>query len=167
DTHWKDHLAQMDALRQGIGLRGYGGKNPKQEYKREAFMLFESLLNNIQAEVIKFLSLVRIRKEQEVDAIERQRAEEAARIVQQQLHSSAQPIDTPQAEALKRVLAQVQAKALAQAQAKQQEQAAQGAQGEVGRPQASTPAASTKVGRNDPCPCGSGQKYKQCHGKLD
>src|SRR5690606_5741679 len=81
DTHWKEHLSQMEALRQGIGLRGYGGKNPKQEYKREAFNLFESLLASIQMEVIKFLSLVRIRKEEEVDAIERQRAEEAARMV--------------------------------------------------------------------------------------
>jgi preprotein translocase subunit SecA len=154
DSLWKDHLGQMESLRQGIGLRGYGGKNPKQEYKREAFMLFEELLNNIQGEVIKFLSLVRIRKEQEVDSIERQRAEEAARVVQQQLHST-QPVDTPQAEALKRVLAQVQAKAQAQARL-QDPSAPDGAAG--GMP---------KVGRNDPCPCGSGQKYKQCHGKLD
>jgi preprotein translocase, SecA subunit len=159
DSLWKDHLGQMEALRQGIGLRGYGGKNPKQEYKREAFMLFESLLNNIQSEVVKFLSLVRIRKEQDADAIERQRAEEAARIVQQQLHA-AQPVDTPQAEALKRVLAQVQAKALAQAQAKMQ------ASGGAQQPQQNAPT-MPKVGRNDPCPCGSGQKYKQCHGKLD
>ncbi|MDR0780707.1 MAG: preprotein translocase subunit SecA [Pseudomonadales bacterium] len=154
DSLWKEHLGQMESLRQGIGLRGYGGKNPKQEYKREAFMLFESLLNNLQSEVVKFLSLVRIRREQEVDAIERQRAEEAARIVQQQLHA-AQPVDTPQAEALKRVLAQVQAKAQAQGQARL-DQSAPGA-----------PAGMQKVGRNDPCPCGSGQKYKQCHGKLD
>jgi len=159
DSLWKDHLGQMEALRQGIGLRGYGGKNPKQEYKREAFMLFESLLNNIQSEVVKFLSLVRIRKEQDADAIERQRAEEAARIVQQQLHA-AQPVDTPQAEALKRVLAQVQAKALAQAQAKMH------ASGGAQQPQQNAPT-MPKVGRNDPCPCGSGQKYKQCHGKLD
>ena len=79
DTHWKEHLAQMEALRQGIGLRGYGGKNPKQEYKRESFNLFESLLNNIQMEVIKFLSLVRIRKEEEVDSIEKQRVAGAVR----------------------------------------------------------------------------------------
>jgi len=82
DTYWKEHLSQMESLRQGIGLRGYGGKNPKQEYKREAFTLFEELLRNIQFEVIKFLSLVKIRQEEEPDAIERQRQEEAARMVQ-------------------------------------------------------------------------------------
>ncbi|MDR2212795.1 MAG: preprotein translocase subunit SecA, partial [Pseudomonadales bacterium] len=152
DSLWKEHLGQMESLRQGIGLRGYGGKNPKQEYKREAFMLFESLLNNIQVEVIKFLSMVRIRREQDVDAIERQRAAEAARMVQQQVHA-AQPVDTPQAEALKRALA---AQALAAAQAQQT----------IPQPQNPAPAqapntAAPKVGRNDPCPCGSGQKYKQ------
>src|SRR5690606_38425736 len=139
DTHWKEHLAQMDALRQGIGLRGYGGKNPKQEYKREAFALFESLLNNIQMEVIKFLSLVRIRREEEVDAIERQRAEEAARMVQQSVHPSGSAL-------------------------------ASGGDGAQNAPPqaARTPQtrALPKVGRNEPCPCGSGLKYKQCHGKL-
>ncbi|HWK52851.1 MAG TPA: preprotein translocase subunit SecA [Hyphomicrobiales bacterium] len=135
DSYWKDHLASMDALRQGIGLRGYGGKNPKQEYKVEAFALFEEFLHSIQHEVIKFLSLVRIRREQEVDAIERQRAEEAARVVQQQVH--AQPVNTPQAEAVQQ------------------------------RPQVPVSRNAPKVGRNDPCPCGSGQKYKQCHGKLE
>jgi preprotein translocase subunit SecA len=140
DTFWKEHLAQMEALRQGIGLRGYGGKNPKQEYKREAFNLFEELLSNIQGEVIKFLSLVRIRKEEEVDAIERQRAEEEARVRQQSLHAegrsaSAMPGAAEQADA---ALAQIPQTRIA-----------------------------PKVGRNDPCPCGSGQKYKQCHGKLD
>jgi preprotein translocase subunit SecA len=140
DTFWKEHLAQMEALRQGIGLRGYGGKNPKQEYKREAFNLFEELLSNIQAEVIKFLSLVRIRKEQEVDAIEKQRAEEEARVRQQSLHAAG-------------------ATASAMPGAEQQSEPA-AAREPVTR-------GAPKVGRNDPCPCGSGQKYKQCHGKLD
>ncbi|MGA0806632.1 MAG: SEC-C metal-binding domain-containing protein, partial [Pseudohongiellaceae bacterium] len=140
DTFWKEHLAQMEALRQGIGLRGYGGKNPKQEYKREAFNLFEELLSNIQAEVIKFLSLVRIRKEQEVDAIEKQRAEEEARVRQQSLHAAGATASAmPGAE-------------------RQSEPAAAREPVTRGAP---------KVGRNDPCPCGSGQKYKQCHGKLD
>lgn len=138
DNFWKEHLAQMESLRQGIGLRGYGGKNPKQEYKRESFNLFEELLNNIQMEVVKFLSMVRIRKEQEVDAIEKQRAAEASRTVQQSVHPAS----------------------------------AQG--GAAGAPAGAPDAApktpvtrdGPKVGRNDPCPCGSGQKYKQCHGKL-
>jgi len=138
DTYWKEHLAQMESLRQGIGLRGYGGKNPKQEYKREAFNLFEQLLNNIQTEVVKFLSMVRIRKEQEVDAIEKQRAEEAARTVQQSLHPAGTPVTAPAAESAPAAAAQ------------------QVPQTRLG----------PKVGRNDPCPCGSGQKYKQCHGKL-
>jgi preprotein translocase subunit SecA len=140
DTFWKEHLAQMESLRQGIGLRGYGGKNPKQEYKREAYNLFEELLNNIQAEVIKFLSLVRIRKEQEVDAIEKQRVEEEARVRQQSVHAAGATAS-----------------------------AMPGAEQQAAAPAAKEPVTRTapKVGRNDPCPCGSGQKYKQCHGKLD
>jgi preprotein translocase subunit SecA len=140
DTFWKEHLAQMESLRQGIGLRGYGGKNPKQEYKREAYNLFEELLNNIQGEVIKFLSLVRIRKEQEVDAIEKQRAEEEARVRQQSVHAAG---------------------ATASAMPGNEEQAVAATTREP------VTRAAPKVGRNDPCPCGSGQKYKQCHGKLD
>jgi preprotein translocase subunit SecA len=140
DTFWKEHLAQMESLRQGIGLRGYGGKNPKQEYKREAFNLFEELLSNIQGEVIKFLSLVRIRKEQDVDAIEKQRVEEEARVRQQSVHpAGATASAMPGAE--------------------------QAASDDAAR--APVTRTAPKVGRNDPCPCGSGQKYKQCHGKLD
>jgi len=137
DTFWKEHLAQMDSLRQGIGLRGYGGKNPKQEYKREAFMLFEQLLQNIQLEVIKFLSLVKIRQEEAPDAIERQRQAEAARVVQQQVH----PVPVT----------------------------GEGAPNPLVRkaPQQQPVTRPMKVGRNDPCPCGSGEKFKQCHGKLE
>jgi preprotein translocase subunit SecA len=134
DTFWKEHLAQMDSLRQGIGLRGYAGKNPKQEYKREAYELFEHLLKNIQVEVIKFLSMVRIRKEEEVDAIEKQRQQEAAKVVSKSIHETpgADPEAVPAPE-----------------------------------PKAPVMRTAPKVGRNDPCPCGSGQKYKACHGKLE
>ncbi|MES2625594.1 MAG: preprotein translocase subunit SecA [Pseudomonadota bacterium] len=137
DTFWKEHLGQMESLRQGIGLRGYGGKNPKQEYKREAFTLFEELLRNIQFEVIKFLSLVRIRQEEAVDSIEQQRVAEAAKTLQKPVHQS-----EPAAEPTTAV--------------------------PVAPPQ-NTPFTrpGQKVGRNDPCPCGSGEKYKQCHGKLE
>jgi preprotein translocase subunit SecA len=141
DTFWKEHLGQMESLRQGIGLRGYGGKNPKQEYKREAFNLFEELLHNIQMEVVKFLSLVRIRKEQEVDAIEKQRQAEQASLRQSQVHAEARS-----------------------ATADPQEPDA--TQGKAAAPQAPVTRTGPKVGRNDPCPCGSGQKFKQCHGRL-
>ena len=139
DNFWKEHLGQMEALRQGIGLRGYGGKNPKQEYKREAFELFETLLNNIQFEVIKFLSLVRIRQEEAVDSVEKQRQAEEARVVQRQLHSS------PAAAG----------------------NAAAGQAPVAGQAAPNVPVTrAPKVGRNDPCPCGSGKKFKECHGRL-
>jgi preprotein translocase subunit SecA len=141
DTLWKENLSQMDSLRQGIGLRGYAGKNPKQEYKREAFAIFEELLNNIQYEVIKFLSHVKIQQKDEVDAIERQRAEEQKKEQTVMTHQSANLMDDS-----------------AQQEAAAEQQA----------PTQKTPFVreGQKVGRNEPCPCGSGKKYKQCHGKL-
>ena len=139
DTFWKEHLGQMESLRQGIGLRGYGGKNPKQEYKREAFTLFEELLKNIQFEVIKFLSLVRIRQEEAIDSIEKQRVEEAAKTLQKPVHQSEPAAAAPPTTAVPVA------------------------------PPFKTPFTrpGVKVGRNDPCPCGSGEKFKQCHGKLE
>ena len=138
DTFWKEHLGQMDSLRQGIGLRGYGGKNPKQEYKREAFALFEELLSNLQHEVIKFLSLVQIKRDESADAIEQQRIQEA-----QKEHST---------------LVHQQASAMDFGGEQEQQKEAQ--------PQTPYTREGVKVGRNQPCPCGSGKKYKQCHGKL-
>ncbi len=138
DTLWKEHLGQMDSLRQGIGLRGYGGKNPKQEYKREAFALFEELLSNLQHEVIKFLSLVQIKRDESADAIEQQRIQEA-----QKEHST---------------LVHQQASAMDSGGEQEQPKEAQ--------PQTPYTREGVKVGRNQPCPCGSGKKYKQCHGKL-
>jgi len=139
DTLWKEHLGQMDSLRQGIGLRGYGGKNPKQEYKREAFALFEELLNNLQHEVIKFLTLVQIKQDESADAIERQRLQEL----------------------------QKERSTLVYKQANAMSQDAEGG-GQQGQPEPQTPFTrqGQKVGRNEPCPCGSGKKFKQCHGKL-
>jgi preprotein translocase subunit SecA len=138
DTFWKEHLGQMESLRQGIGLRGYGGKNPKQEYKREAFTLFEELLRNIQFEVIKFLSLVRIKQEEAPDSIERQRVAEAAKILQKPVHQSEPAAASPTS-----------------------------AVPVMPAPKTPFTRPAQKVGRNDPCPCGSGEKYKQCHGKLE
>ncbi len=142
DTLWKEHLGQMDSLRQGIGLRGYGGKNPKQEYKREAFALFEELLRNLQHEVIKFLSLVQIKQDDQADAIEQQRLQEAQKQRTMQVHREASAI----AQEVREGSQQPSQKAEAQTPYHRQGQ---------------------KVGRNDSCPCGSGRKYKQCHGKLN
>ena len=135
DQLWKEHLATMDHLRQGIGLRGYAGRNPKQEYKREAFELFQSMLENIKEEFMRFISLVKIEQQEDPDAIEKQRKAEAEQEVVKAEHPSAQeeaqPVPTESQPAMQPV---------------QRE----------GR----------KVGRNEPCPCGSGKKYKQCHGKV-
>ena len=143
DGLWKEHLATMDHLRQGIGLRGYAGKNPKQEYKRESFELFESMLDNLKHEVIQFLSRVRIQTQEEIEEAENQRREQEAALQQQARESHAQ------------------------ASAMQAEAPPEGgeAPGEEGKEQPFT-REGRKVGRNEPCPCGSGKKYKQCHGKL-
>jgi len=134
DTHWREHLGALDHLRQGIHLRGYAQKNPKQEYKREAFELFSALLERIKAEVTQITMTVQVKGEDDVAAVEEQLA----------------PADNIQyhhadyAEAL-------------------------GQDNEVeGEEDKHEPfvRSDDKVGRNDPCPCGSGKKYKQCHGKL-
>ncbi|EGA67758.1 preprotein translocase subunit SecA [Vibrio brasiliensis] len=136
DTLWKEHLAAMDHLRQGIHLRGYAQKNPKQEYKRESFELFEGLLDALKSDVITILSKVRVQQQEEVERMEEQRraqAEEAARRAQAQ-HASAEN------------------------QLADGEEESQAHQPMVRE--------ERKVGRNEPCPCGSGKKYKQCHGKI-
>jgi preprotein translocase subunit SecA len=120
DSHWKEHLAAMDHLRQGIGLRAHAQKNPKQEYKRESFQLFTEMLDNLKYDVVGVLSKVKIQAESDVEAVEEQhRKSEVATEFQ---HESAASIEE--------------------------------------KPQ------MPRVGRNEPCPCGSGKKYKQCHGKL-
>jgi preprotein translocase subunit SecA len=135
DSHWKEHLASMDHLRQGIGLRSYAQKNPKQEYKREAFELFAEMLENVKFDVISILSKVQVKDPEDVTAVEEQRRREsqASGVTYEHEKGSAMP-EQPQ-----------------------QEQA-----------EAHTPYTreGEKVGRNEPCPCGSGKKYKQCHGKL-
>jgi preprotein translocase subunit SecA len=138
DTLWKEHLQVMDQLRQGIHLRAYANKNPKQEYKRESFALFEALLQRLKYEVIRFLSHVQVQRSDEAAAIEQQRREAAAKQKMAFEHAQA-------------------AAALPEEQAD--------APSETMAPQPIT-RAQPKVGRNDPCPCGSGKKYKQCHGAL-
>ena len=132
DSRWKEHLATMDMLRQGIHLRGYAQKNPKQEYKRESFDLFQQLLFAIKEDVIRILSHVQVRSPAEVEAEERQKRE--------------------------------QAQAAMQFRHEQAQTAGQQQQREATPKNPAIP--SFKVGRNEPCPCGSGKKYKQCHGKL-
>lgn len=131
DSQWKDHLAAMDHLRQGIHLRGYAQKNPKEEYKREAFQLFSDMLDRIKHEVISLITRVQIREEQDVEALEAQRQTPSSVRYE---HPSATGSDID-------------------------------AETESADTQTMT-RSGPKVGRNAPCPCGSGKKYKQCHGRL-
>ncbi|WP_068712163.1 preprotein translocase subunit SecA [Vibrio tritonius] len=131
DNLWKEHLAAMDHLRQGIHLRGYAQKDPKQEYKRESFELFGGLLDALKADVIMVLSKVRVQQQEEVERMEAQRiaqAEEAARRIKEHNGELADQANANDGQPITRDM--------------------------------------PKVGRNDPCPCGSGKKYKQCHGKI-
>ncbi|GHG72236.1 protein translocase subunit SecA [Alishewanella longhuensis] len=133
DTHWKEHLAAMDHLRQGINLRGYAQKNPKQEYKREAFELFSTMLDNLKLDVIGVLSRVQVRAAEDVEAVEEQRRK-ADNVPHNYQHDEAEQIGGELPPGV----------------------------------QNSAPVMrdGVKVGRNDPCPCGSGKKYKHCHGQL-
>ena len=136
DQRWKEHLASMDQLRQGIHLRAYAQKQPKQEFKRESFELFQDLLQNIKFDVVRMLSRMQIENPEEIEAQERLRRAEAAQKMNFQ-HS----------------------------------QASAGSDQDVPQPKGAAKAETfvreeRKVGRNEPCPCGSGKKYKQCHGQL-
>jgi preprotein translocase subunit SecA len=130
DTHWREHLSALDHLRQGIHLRGYAQKNPKQEYKREAFDLFSAMFEQVKTEVTRILMNVQVRTAEEVESVAEQ---------------------SPELQNVRYQHADYD-EALAEANADQKAQ-----------PFVRT---GEKVGRNDPCPCGSGKKYKQCHGKL-
>ncbi|KAA2284935.1 preprotein translocase subunit SecA [Arenimonas fontis] len=147
DQNWKEHLARMDYLRQGIHLRGYAQKQPKQEYKRESFELFTEMLDKVKFQVTSLLARVRIRSEEEVaamEAAERQRQEARARRMQFQHPETGGYGTDEEAEQAKALAAQGQGVLAAQPVTRE----------------------GPKIGRNDPCPCGSGKKYKQCHGRL-
>ena len=137
DTTWKEHLSSMDYLRQGIYLRGYAQKQPKQEFQRESFELFQTMLERVKTEVVTMLARVRVRSEEEVAAMEEQQRLQQERVPLQFQHADAN-----------------------------------GYPPEGAPPAAVTPDSqpltreAPKVGRNDPCPCGSGKKFKQCHGRL-
>ena len=132
DSHWREHLAALDQLRQGIHLRGYAQKNPKQEYKREAFELFSLLLQTVRNEVTKLLMSVRIRSAEEVENISREQPNVSAVAYN---HGSAQEVRQPNDGGPK-----VKADTFVRSQ--------------------------KKLGRNEPCWCESGKKYKHCHGRL-
>jgi preprotein translocase subunit SecA len=124
DHHWKEHLAVMDQLRQSVNLRGYGQKNPVQEYKRESFLMFTELLDTINIEIVKALSSVKL------EQVAPQQKEIMQERVQNERDAPSQNTTPPSHRTAS----------------------------------AKSPKKSLKVGRNDPCPCGSGKKYKQCHG---
>ena len=126
DELWKEHLASMDYLRQGIHLRGYAQKDPKQEYKKESFRMFTEMLDSLKHQVITTLTRVRVRTQEEMEEAERARQEMAARINQNNL-----PVD-------------------------ENSQTTQNSETED--------YSDRRIGRNEPCPCGSGKKYKHCHG---
>jgi preprotein translocase subunit SecA len=155
DQHWREHLAAMDYMRQGIFLRSYAQKNPKQEYKREAFELFSAMLDRIKLDTVTTVSKIQVRSQAEIEREELERQQRLARALHAQHAEAISPIQVP-------------------------------GPGDVGGgspadgggnvmeldPRSSAPSAEPfvrqvpKVGRNEPCPCGSGRKYKHCHGAL-
>ena len=142
DQHWRDHLAAMDYLRQGIHLRGYAQKDYRYEYKRESFELFQAMLERVKHEASSLLTKVEIRTQEEIDREEAEQRERLTRALQAQ-HAEAQSLLSP---------------AEAEAAASAFPGAAPG--------EAPFVRGERKVGRNEPCPCGSGKKFKQCHGAL-
>jgi preprotein translocase subunit SecA len=139
DRHWKEHLAAMDYLRQGIHLRGYAQKNPEQEYKKEAFQLFQQMLGAVNFEVVQSLAMISIPTAEEIAAMEAQQAAEMASMDMhfEHAHVAGLPDEDGQLPI---------------------EPAEE--------PTAANPLANARVGRNDPCPCGSGKKFKHCHGQI-
>jgi len=146
DMHWREHLAGMDYLRQGIYLRAYAQKNPKQEYKREAFALFTAMLDRIRSDTVMLLQRLQVRTEEE---IEREEAERRRRLQARMQLQHAPPPDLA-----------------AQAAGPAGEEGAEGRPGQSGPAAAPFVRGERKIGRNEPCPCGSGRKFKHCHGAL-
>ena len=147
DNKWKEHLASMDYLRQSVGLRGYAQKNPKQEYKREAFDMFQQMLEDIKLDTITFLARVEFKSAQEAAPIDLKNQETALEDMQLQHAQADNMLQTP-------------------AESEQQADSARAPQSQPRAAPMPLTRSGKKVGRNDPCPCGSGKKYKQCCGKL-
>jgi preprotein translocase subunit SecA len=149
DQRWREHLSALDHLRQGIHLRGYAQKNPKQEYKRESFELFENMLQTIRDEVVRVLMNVRIQSPEEAQQVEEQVEREASQSFSQASYTHAEFSAAPDADPEQVAVAMQSAPALLDDDKDQPFRRF-----------------GNKIGRNDPCPCGSGKKYKQCHGRL-
>ena len=150
DQHWREHLAALDHLRQGIHLRGYAQKNPKQEYKREAFELFSALLDAIGNDVTRYIMTVRVQTQEQMEAAEKQIAAAAPAL---------ENITYRHADFEEEALVTADGEELMVVDERASRPQQQAAVQQVRR-------SNDKVGRNDPCPCGSGKKYKNCHGKL-
>ncbi len=144
DMHWKEHIGALDYLRQGIHLRGYAQKNPKQEYKREAFEMFSDMLDRVKLDAISIVSKIQIRRPEDVAAVEPQRSDTSAMRFQ---HADAPALTAPVAPQSPPRLGQPRAPLRAE-------------------PVSPYVRQQPKVGRNQPCPCGSGKKFKHCHGRL-
>jgi preprotein translocase subunit SecA len=148
DSHWKEHIGALDYLRQGIHLRGYAQRNPKQEYKREAFEMFSSMLERVKHDTISILSKIQIRRPEDVQAVEPAPPDPSTLRFQHAAAPTLAPAQpAPEPSPMSPTL---------------RPQPPLGA----AEPVAPYVREAPKVGRNDPCPCGSGKKYKQCHGRL-
>jgi preprotein translocase subunit SecA len=171
DQHWREHLAAMDYMRQGIFLRSYAQKNPKQEYKREAFELFSAMLDRIKFDTVTTVSKIQVRSQAEIEREELERQQRLARALQMQHAEAVSPIQNLSNQGAVHTGA-VHTGAVPTCAARTG--AGEGSGGNVRDmdPRADAPGAEPfvrpmpKVGRNEPCPCGSGRKYKHCHGTL-
>ncbi len=163
DQHWRDHLAAMDYLRQGIHLRGYAQKDYRFEYKREAFELFEAMLGRVKFDTVSVLAKIEVRTQEQIDREEAERRERLMRALQAQ-HAEAQPLLAAASEQAS------PPPGTAPPAASPTGRAPAGPAGLTGPAGAELAAPFVreipKVGRNEPCPCGSGKKFKHCHGAL-
>jgi preprotein translocase subunit SecA len=150
DAHWKEHIGALDYLRQGIHLRGYAQRNPKQEYKREAFEMFSTTLERVKHDTISILSKIQIRRPEDAQAVEPAAPDPSTLKFQ---HAAAPSLVAAPAVPEARPTAPLPSPGLRPPPA-------------AAEPVAPYVREAPKVGRNDPCPCGSGKKYKQCHGRL-
>src|SRR5438876_7527198 len=161
DSQWKDHLLSLDHLKEGIGLRGYAQKDPIVEFKKEAFVLFEDMMTRIDNETVRYLFHVQVQVEGQQPGGEG---------TPQPLHPTApspRPMAAAASAAARVAEAPAQLPSFARAMERKQERQEKELQYQTGAAQAEAPKpvrAGAKVGRNDPCPCGSGKKYKKCHG---
>ena len=158
DQHWRDHLAAMDYLRQGIHLRGYAQKDYRYEYKRESFELFTAMLDRVKQESASLLSKIEIRSQEDVDREEAEQRERLMRALQAQ-HAEAQSV----------LIAAGADQVAADGEAEFGPTGPRAIAGPGRDAESHTPfvRGERKVGRNEPCPCGSGKKYKQCHGAIE